>query len=332
MLDQATGLPMNPDEIPTDPAEIEKMLAGEAGTDGKQEGEAIEAEPEGASSGAESKEQQQDQPSTEAKTGEEKPDDKLVPIGAVYAERDKARRERQARAEAEAKANALQERLDAMAKGETPPTEGEALVSDDDLAAMEEDFPALAKIVKGQMAHIRAMEAKLREVTAHETQQRKQDDEELNRKVQGLIDQNPVLSYWQNEDPDMWAEAIAMDDKLRGNPKLAGLTMEQRFEKVVQLVTGIHGEPELPPEYAVGAKSTPAPKPDQQEPTPKARAAKIAQAAGEPSLESLTDLPGGTPPASGDHERMDQMPAHALTHAFMSMTREQQDAALAKLG
>ena len=62
-------------------------------------------------------------------------------------------------------------------------------------------------------------------------------DENASTEVQKLIDLNPTLKNWQQNDPEKWKQAIEYDDFLRGSDKYKNLSMADRFNEVVRALS-----------------------------------------------------------------------------------------------
>lgn len=61
--------------------------------------------------------------------------------------------------------------------------------------------------------------------------------ENTSKEVQKLIDLNPILKNWQQNDPDKWKQAIEYDDFLRTSDKYKNLGMTDRFNEVVRVLS-----------------------------------------------------------------------------------------------
>lgn len=190
---------------------------------------------------------------------------------------ERADKEAQARTKAEAAAKEAQDKvadleakLKAQAAGEH--TDGDAQVDSSailaDLEAVSAGVPELEAPFKALAATIRSMEAKLnsqaeqikatdefRVKLEQERQEYTRQQEALLREsVQADIDANPKLSFIQNEKPEVFSEAIKIDNLLieqarAGNAQLQGLTRSQRFDKALEILELTTGQIDLPEAY-----------------------------------------------------------------------------------
>ncbi len=212
-----------------------------------------------------------------------------------------------------------------------PAQEPKPEISDEDMAVLEEELPALAKILKTQQQTIESlneqMTDKLKGVeekaeAAHKTQQEIEAERQqaVREQVQEAIDNNEALSRWSAEDPDRWQRAMAFDDTLRQDPMWSDKTFAERFEKVVELVNAV-----LPEDRQE------APKPEEK-PSPESLKAKAKEKLGEqPPPASLSDLPGGVPPESDDVSKLENMSPTQIEAMFDKMTPDQMESYLAGL-
>ena len=119
-----------------------------------------------------------------------------------------------------------------------------------------------------------------------------------------------------------------MDATLRELPEFRNVSFEDRFNKVVELTQSALGLKSEPTQQQAPA-ATPA--------TPALTQAEI-RAAAEKKLQSrpstpvsLSQIPGGAPPAQDEREAVEQMSAVALGQKFLTMTPDQRDAYLNSL-
>ena len=132
----------------------------------------------------------------------------------------------------------------------------------------------------------------------------RQRTEQLN--IQELIDSNPVLSHWQQNDPEAWAYAVQQDNLLSGNPKFAAMSMADRFNKAAELALQVYESP------VKSAKSTKV--------TPK------------PVINSLSDITSGVDNVSTQERSvLEDMSPQALDKLFRGKTSEQINALIANM-
>ena len=219
------------------------------------------------------------------------------------------------------------EQLKAEKAGGSAQTEQAQILSDEELKALEEDSPTLAKILRAQQEHIQNLNTTVQNLATHATQQIVEAETEAKSAVQQAIDSNATLVTWQNaEDQTMYNRAAALDKTLRDMPEWKDKPFEDRFAKVVELTKVMSGE-----------------KPDVQEvkqPVVATQTAAEIRAAAEVKLAeknknaipvSSSQIPGGTPPAVDEFNRVEQMNSVELGNKFLGMSREQLDAYLATL-
>ena len=242
----------------------------------------------------------------------------LIPYSQLELARDRA-----SRAETAVKAQADEiARLKAAKPGEGK-TEVVTL-TDEDLTALEVDSPTLAKVLRGQQETIKQLTGTVEALRQHTQGRIATEQAEVKSEIQAAIDANPTLAGWQaQEDQTMWDKASAFDLVLRELPEYAEVPFEERFKKVVELTqSAINREAPKPAE-------TPAP----QRSTAEIKAAAEAALAKKqpPVPRSLSDIPGGAPPAADERERVEQMSPTELGNKFLGMTKDQMDAYLATL-
>lgn len=236
-----------------------------------------------------------------------------------YAVLSKEREQRQA---AEAAIQTLTAKLAAMEAGsETPGDAVSEIVSDEELAELREDFPPLAKVLDKLVGKIGELEGQL-------TQDRSKEQERTatatQTTVQDLIDANPTLSYWQNENAEMFTKATQFDDLLRLDPANANLSVEQRFSKVVAAMEAVHGKTELPASYKPVATES---KENIAE-----RAQKIVDKVPASKPKTLSEIPGGTPPKADEMENIAEMSPGNLEAMMAKMNPTQIAELLSKFG
>lgn len=256
--------------------------------------------------------------------------------------------ERRARQEAEQRFTELQAQVETLMRQQQGKTTTEDqreqaqadVLSDEDLQAMEETSPEMAKAFKGLLGLVQNLREQNDMLAGKHQQQEQAQRLTLQEQVEAAIDSNPVLSYWRAEDPDMWAAATEMDKAIRNDPRNRGLSFEQRFEKVTTALQAIHGKAELPEAYRVSeapatapAAPAPAPKPTAQAVKETAqRVQKALAEAEDQQVQSLSDIPGGVPAGNSDLDDLAALSAHELGNKFLSMDPAKMNELLARLG
>ena len=90
---------------------------------------------------------------------------------------------------------------------------------------------------KQQMDQWRFEQEKKQHEEAERVKAKKIADENASTEVQKLIDLNPTLKNWQQNDPEKWKQAIEYDDFLRVSDKYKNLSMADRFNEVVRVLS-----------------------------------------------------------------------------------------------
>lgn len=335
------------DEMPEDPKILERLAnehmaaALESGTEQMDINtvvpaeEPIKDEKTGGSSDAkaevttevkeEVKAEVKDEPKVEVKaeTPETKPEGILAKDGKnviPYSQLESARARATA---AEAMVKELTAKVAQAEAGKTTEAADESL-TEDELQVLEADSPTLAKTLRSLQNKVSTLQESLKSVTGRQEQQIAQAETETKSEAQTAIDGIPTLAAWQAaEDQTMWEAAVAQDRILRAKPAFANMSFAERFKKVVQLV---EVELELQPTTQVATQDKPA--------LTAAEVKEVARgklAGKTPVPRSLSDIPGGAPPAVDEKAKVEQMSVHELGNKFMNMSREQMDAYLQTL-
>lgn len=228
--------------------------------------------------------------------------------------------ERQARESAEQRAQELERRLaEVSAKPSAKRTA--------DLAKLKEDFPEeMVGVLEGLQGEIDSLRAQL-------TQQQESRDRAAADSIQDAIDANHDLQAWQEaatkegataEDQMRWQRAIAWDQTLIGSPLWKKKPISERFAAAVAEVRKEFGEAPAvqaaPP--APAAPSLAAPAAPQAKPLPATKPA---------APTTLSDVPGGLPPATGKLDAFNAMDPIAALASFGRMTDAQFEQALSQL-
>jgi hypothetical protein len=154
-----------------------------------------------------------------------------------------------------------------------------AKISAEDMELIREEFPEVAKLLEEQ-------NAKLVELRSHFERQAEDARMAASRSAQEAIDAIPKLAHIQANDPSLFAEAVRIDEMLRGRPENANLSLQDRFQKALDAVEIMFGKVSLPG----GAPGTPTTEP---------AAGKVIhppkQPPGPPIPNSLSDIPAGSP-------------------------------------
>lgn len=211
-------------------------------------------------------------------------------------------------------------------------------------ASMEklaEETPALAEVLAPQIAASKALmqSVKVLQAKVDQFEQRVQQDDATQAKsaedrVQSAIDANPVLRYWQNEDAKAFDRAAQFDMRMRGlnekgepvaspDPDYIAMSLDDRFKFVVETMEKRHGPVTLPDNYKPAAATTQQQPPQQdgqsdQSGDIKARTEEKLKEAAVKRPMTLSDLPGGAPPLTGD-KRLEEMSPHEIEQQVNKM-------------
>lgn len=324
----------HPDEMPTDTAEIERLSreatdqALESGNEqltvDKIVGKADEPAPAAANPEDDKPAEVKAEVKPEDQKAEEKPDGILAKDGKNVIPYSQLESARQRASAAESLAAEQAKELETLRAAKDKPVESaeSEMLTEEELVALEGDSPTLAKVIRTQQAAIRKLTDTVETVTKTQASQADVAAAEVKSEVQTAIDSNPTLAAWQTaEDRTLWEEAARFDKVLRESPKYANASFEDRFAKVVELTQAAHGvtparkeEPSLTPEQIKAAA-----------------AAKLKEASAGKRPVTLSDIPGGAPPAVDERAKVDDMSPVALGQMFLGMTSEQRDAYLTSL-
>jgi hypothetical protein len=198
------------------------------------------------------------------------------------------------------------------------------MLTEDELQVLEADSPTLAKTLRAQQDAIRQLTEQVNAVTSVQQNAVAVQETAIKSEVQTAIDSNATLAEWQTaQDQTMWERASALDKTLRAMPEYANVSFADRFKTVVEM-TAAALKIELPQEEI----DNPAPTKDEVK---RAAAAVLAKAQKAKRPTSLSDIPGGAPPAVDERAKVEEASPVALGQQFMQMNREQLDAYLATL-
>lgn len=237
----------------------------------------------------------------------------VLPYAALQAERRAARSANAARERAEQEAAALRQQIEDLKAGKTTEAATDAdELSEEELAAVAEDFPQVAKVAK-QVKQLREQLSKL----TPQQQAQQADAEPADDPVQEAIDSVPLLLEWQTSDPEKFARAQAIDSVTKSSPKWANKPLHERFAHVAKQVAD---EFDIP--FETSPRSTPAPN--------KADPRRVVQSAARTAPNTLSDLKGGATD-QGD-VRIEKLPPAAAMARMSKMTDAEIERHLAKFG
>lgn len=221
---------------------------------------------------------------------------RVIPYGVLKAARESAH---QANLRAEAAEAALAElqrqapkpgASDLADRAQADPNS----LTDQEMAELEEDFPALAKPLRILRAASEKLNAPAPSPAPAAPAPAPRAAPATREEDEAAFDEglaaNPLLAQWMGTGGREWDRARAIDNVLMQDPACKDMSYAERFAKVTRMVAAEFDIP-LP-----SAAPKPAPTPAAPAAAPAAPAAPQAKAA---PLPSLSDL-GGTPPQSGE--------------------------------
>lgn len=339
----------NPDKIPDDMRALDALMVGGDLPEGftEQDDKRVVGDPSGQGKTGEEKGKVEDDAANKGdgvangaaatEDNTTKPDE--TPAGVLTKDEKHVlpyavlRDERERRQMAERQVLEMRDRLERLekssAKGAEQQPDEMAQISDD-LKAIEEDFPALGKLIGSLVSRIDAIAPKAEKAAAKveddEALRAQEAQDQVTAAVDTAIVATPALAFWREEKPRMFEVAIAYDNEVKADPKFSGLTLEQRFAKVAELVQADYGTSEVPAKYLPAKKEV--------EPDPKSLQEKAKEAvknAGSFTPKTLSDIPGGTPPVE-EAKSLENASVTDLEKRMATMTPDQISALLAKMG
>lgn len=322
---------LNPDELPTDPETLEGLLEEVMAAD-------EQGEPE-AAPGQEDSEEDWEGTTTPISSKDGK---HTIPYAVLATERERRRAAEQVQQELQQRIHEIEARLSGgMWHGQEHAQEQvqdlSGLLSENSLEEIVEDFPGILPMLE----YTRSLEQKLtqfehrfQEVEAAEFERQETAQQELRDQVRREVDASPALRFWENQDRERWEAAMEADRQLRNLPVNQGLSLKDRFAKVVAVVEAIYGPTRLPAEYLSQQQpqyqSQYQPQAGQQTFSGASRQGVDRSGAFQPR--TLGEMPGGMAPRADDLEALlEQSPAR-LGAVMNGMTLDQITNLLAKAG
>lgn len=316
----------NPGEIPADMSELEAAMDGRTGVDdGESEGIPGEQGEQGAASGAQvvekaektgdanGKEAAQPEQVLKSKDGKHE-----IPYSVLQTEREQRRAAEVAVEQLRLQVEALTAQVSGKQVAQAAEQAAVPDLSEEDLQAIEEDFPTTGKALKALLARVGSLQAQLGAVEQAEGSRRAAESTRASTTVQEAIDANPHLSYWQQQDPEAFGAAVKFDNQIKSDPRNRGLSLDERFTKVVGAMAAVYGAVDLPPEYQrADTTRRPSGKPEQNV-AAKAKQV-IDQAQTRSRVSSLSDIPGGIGAESDEIDQLGMLSAQELGNKFMKM-------------
>lgn len=242
-----------------------------------------------------------------------------IPYAVLQAERERNRRLEAQIAELTAKQASVEAEASGGPKDETPAVHD--IVDEATIAQLREDAPVLANVIDSLVGRITALQGEV--AGAKKVAQTVEAERQVAQRtaVEEAIDAVPKLLHVKHNDVAAYNQIADIDAFLRSQPTYQGMSLNERFEKAVSMYEAVAGPIQLPTragqEEAVDAKA-------------KADAA-IERATEQARPQTLSDLPGGSPPPKNDLDVVQGMSAVALTNKLINMTPQQAEAFLARL-
>lgn len=291
-------IPTDLDNIPTDPDQIYALL-------GQSVPEAVAGDEDPSAEPTPAKEETP--PAAEAAAKEDAPAEadaqsdpasKLVPLSAVFSEREKTRALRERAAAAEARIAELEK----AAEEGRPAVEGETSgFGTEELNEIEEAFPAIGKGLRAVQTRLERMEAENRELKSEKIGRERVAAEDAQTEAQQAIAEalaaSPKLAHLDKTlTVETWNARVApINDTLVADPEFSKLPIADRLAKVAEIY-----------EYRYGPVTVPSTKGTTQQ-----RAAEALKSAGVPEISTLSDIAGGTVPDSPERD-IERMSVHDI--------------------
>lgn len=364
----------NPEEIPTDSESLYALIEGSADKGGGKTGDQADGHDD--KSGADAKAGDEQQGATESdeqsnngasdgaddkgKAGTEsqgkgadeqeapilsKDGKHTIPYAVLATERERRQAAERVAQEMQQKVAQFQSQLASGAAagqgGQVTEQSGDGqtsdLMSDEDLAQMVKDFPAIQRLVdqtRRLQETVRTFDARFRETEERESARRAQELSRHREQIRAAVDANPTLTFWEQNDQEKWKAAIEADERLAQLPANQGLSLDERFAKAVTIVETIYGPTELPPEWAAKKLEAKADVKKGGESTESVsrKAAEAVEKAGEFRPRTLSEMPGGAAPGTDPLDDLASQSAARIGAQFESMTPDQISAILARAG
>ena len=303
-------------ELPTDPAILEELL----NSWGKDKAEHVEAEKSEDVAADIAK-------SVVDKEVEAEPEGILSKDGKHVIPYDALKSERQARQEYQnenANLKAYIAQQEELAKNGVRTQQSDSIfkgLSAEKLEELKEYFPEeYEQFLSNQQAfedtnhQLNEANRRLYEIQQNEASRQKFEQDKADLTTQELIDNNPILSHWQRNNPEAYEHCVKLDAIAVNNPINDKLTMEQRLDKVVKQALFDYENP-FPEQVA----------------KPAAKPAATKKADEKPPISSLSAFKGGEATEGSLDERMSSLTTAQISAEMMKMSAKEQDIFLTKI-
>lgn len=253
----------------------------------------------------------------------------IIPYSVLKADRDRATRAEEALRAAQDQLAALQQNAGQGVKEGNPATPHQEAnasgMSDEDMAALKEDFPTVYKGLMAMQAQAASLQSQLKPVQDSVSSAEQIQRLTVAEQVQDAIDSTPKLAHIMASDQAAYELAKQFDNTLKANSAWADKPLSERFAKVIEMVELAHGAITVPGQ----AMPQPAQKSAEQlKQEAKAVAAASAQAGKTTVPTSLSDFPAGQHAASDEREAVENMTPLQIAQKFASMSPDKLEAYL----
>ena len=254
----------------------------------------------------------------------------IIPYSVLKSERERATRAEQMLQEVNSQLAALQQQGQPGSQGanngeraRTAPTNLVSDLSEEDLAALKEDFPTVFKALQIADEKFQQLESKLNPVENSVRQAEAERAQSVTESVQDAIDSIPKLAHIQASDQAAFELAIQFDATLRESPAWADKPLSERFQKATEMVEAALGTIAVP---GAAKPSAPQLSPEEAKKAALAKASEAAKATKAQVPVSLSEAPAGVPAATDEQEAAEQMSSLQLAEKFSAMTPDQMEA------
>ncbi|MGZ5053380.1 MAG: hypothetical protein ACXWAT_00395 [Methylobacter sp.] len=309
-------------EVPTDPAVLDQLLnSWGKNPEAEQDVKEPEKAPEPSASSSVAEESNVD---AEANAEAEKePDGIATKDGKHIISYDVLKSERQARQDAQRKAQELEQEIERLKSGAIN-VSGEAvtLLTPEQMEDLKEIVPDQYEAIVAQQNELRAL---MQQNAQFKQEQQRIEAERQNQvalSVQEAIDNNPVLSHWQQNNPEAWNYCVALDKLEQQDPANANLSFEERFANVAKMALAKFPNP-FPEQSSKTEQAKEAAPQNKQEPA--------KQQPEKPPIASLSELKGGDPAEASLKERVQDLTPAQINAQLAGMSPKQIDEFLTKL-
>lgn len=188
----------------------------------------------------------------------------------------------------------------AKANGEqTQATQAEADDLRELLDGLADEHPKIADVLGALVARVEKAE----QAATVAPKAQVADDDGMPPEVRAAIDAVPAIASWEANNAVLFAEAASIDDRLKLKPEWATKSMSDRFNKVVEIMRAEHGDSIMP----TGSVA------------PSAKPAKPAPTVDDVVINTLSDIPGGTPTAQNALQQLESASPSEIANQLSKM-------------